>query len=80
MKLIRMGPNAHRLETPRGALLFSYEALVCVKMGPSHYVLDRVLTRVTREHIKNFIPHENQMWTIGDVKFAAVARNVLNAG
>lgn len=81
MRLLKIGQNAHMLETPAGALLFSYEKLTALRLGTVYYRLPGVLSTATRAHLARFIG--GNMVTVDDRNckdFARFARMVLEAG
>lgn len=55
MRLLKTGENTHTLETPIGAVLFSYQDPVAVKVGITFYALERhCLTAASRQHVDRF--------------------------
>lgn len=50
MRLLRLGDNAHMLETPSGALLFSYELPAAVRIQNAVFrnPVARLATKATR--------------------------------
>ena len=80
MKLRPIGPNARVVETAAGAVLFSYEDLVAVKVGPVLYVRPGlVLTNATRAHLQRFAPAQKYHAPKTVEHFTAAVRTVLNA-
>ena len=54
MKLLRLAPNAHTLETHAGAVLFSYELPAAVRLDGSHWRPPGPFTNATRAHMARF--------------------------
>lgn len=85
MKLRRIGPNAHVLETEKGELLFSYEELVAlhVKAGNKYRMRAAAVfspTVATRAHLARFIGNSGQRWSfVADDVFSAFIRYILGA-
>ena len=81
MRLLKIGQNAHMLETPAGALLFSYEKLTALRLGTAYYRLPGTLTTATRAHLSRFSGSNMVVVDDKDCKsFARYARMVLEAG
>lgn len=56
MTLRKIGPNASVLETPAGAVLFSYEQPAALRLGPCYYRVRQPLSKATWAHIQRFVP------------------------
>lgn len=82
MKLHRLGQNAHTLETSAGALLFSYEKAVALRLGVSVFRLPgECWTTATRAHLTRFLGGSAQGSTAAVPKdFARYTRVILEAG
>lgn len=80
MRLLRLGSNAHMLETPAGALLFSYEALVALRIGAAYYRLPGMISTATRAHMARFAPDGARVVAVDPRVFAIYARNVVTGG
>ena len=70
MRLLKLGPNAHTLETSCGAILFSYENTAAVKVldpcGEPYRVFvhcDRPMSPATRAHVERFSADTRAGWT-----------------
>ena len=88
MRLIRLGDNAHMLETSAGAVLFSYETLTAVLLydatetarGPRSAAFRSpaaIMSTATRAHLQRFYPLRSPPVLSGR-QFADLARRVLN--
>lgn len=81
MKLNRLGPNAHTLETSAGALLFSYETLVALRIGAAYYRLPGLLSTATRAHLSRFVQGGPAGCVMSEpAEFVRWGRLVLEAG
>ncbi|MDE2100692.1 MAG: hypothetical protein KGL39_25835 [Patescibacteria group bacterium] len=80
MRLLRLGDNAYMLETPSGALLFSYELPAAVRVQNAVFRNPAApLSIATRAHLQRFAPGRLPP-VLGARQFAELTRKVLNGG
>jgi hypothetical protein len=79
MRCLRLA-HATLIETPAGAVLFSYNEIAAVKEGEEYFSIPaRAATAATNAHVDSFVPEDLEAWEEGRDELLARARRVLGS-